>query len=644
MWLQKIFSLAPAKWPVGRSIRTAIGVGTPLAIGLISGQMLLCLWVTLGVMMQSVAEGPGSYRSLFRITLIAAPIGALGYFAGYLWLLPAPAAIAALTAIAFFAGIINSYGAAYSKGTLQGLLAASVAYGLAPEIHAAIAFWHAALLYLSGVAYYLLLLSMEAMIDKKRPQRQLLANYLTALAHLAKARLSEEDKHNSQIQVDAASRMAIDKYQALYNVLLEHRSANSARSKENQNNATILQAGDSVFAAILAESNILQLRTSADTLQTLAQAIKHNKPLPKPSTDLAANHRLAMRLNELSSAIETLDSVSARASRELSQILQISHVWKYRSLSLEHLIVGPQVLKTAAKLALCMAIAFSMQYVVHGNHWYWIPLTVSLVMKPELGSVFVRAVLRTLGTALGVIVATAILLLIPKGALLLLILVGLASCLPWAMQRSYALQSFFLTPLVLILIDLSTPGLHNINYANQRLMDTAIGGIIVLIFGYFIWPRAQEQHLSSTYQAAMTALANYFRSVCTATTALPPSVRRDIYSQLSNLRTQLQKQLSEPAPLDREAAHWFPIVVATERLTDQITAYAENRQQGAPLVDAKKVEQLAQTMQAITAANLSLAKNTLYDARQPNAVFLEQVSSTINTLLRLQHQEQPPDK
>ena len=212
------------------------------------------------------------------------------------------------------------------------------------------------------------------------------------------------------------------------------------------------------------------------------------------------------------------------------------------------------------------------------------------------------------------------------------------------MQRSYALQSFFLTPLVLILIDLSTPGLHNINYANQRLMDTAIGGIIVLFFGYFIWPRAQEQHLSSTYQAAMTALANYFRSVCTATTALPPSVRRDIYSQLSTLRTQLQKQLSEPAPLDREAAHWFPIVVATERLTDQITAYAENRQQGAPLVDAQKVEQLAQTMQAITAANLSLAENTLYDARQPNAVFLEQVSSTINTLLRLQHQEQPPDK
>ena len=40
MWLQKIFSLAPAKWPVARSIRTAIGVGTPLAIGLISGQML----------------------------------------------------------------------------------------------------------------------------------------------------------------------------------------------------------------------------------------------------------------------------------------------------------------------------------------------------------------------------------------------------------------------------------------------------------------------------------------------------------------------------------------------------------------------------------------------------------------------------
>ena len=143
MWLHKLLSLNPAKWPVGRSIRMAIGVGTPLAIGLLTEHMLVSLWVTLGVMMQSSGEGLGSYRSLFRITLIAAPIGALGYFAGYLWPLPTALAIIILTVVAFVAGIINSYGAAYSKGTLQGLLGASLAYGLAPEIHTAIAYWQA---------------------------------------------------------------------------------------------------------------------------------------------------------------------------------------------------------------------------------------------------------------------------------------------------------------------------------------------------------------------------------------------------------------------------------------------------------------------------------------------------------------------
>ncbi len=66
MWLHQILNLKPAKWPVGRSIRIAIGIGTPLAIGLLSNNILLFLWFTLGVMMQSTGEGTGSYRSIVR--------------------------------------------------------------------------------------------------------------------------------------------------------------------------------------------------------------------------------------------------------------------------------------------------------------------------------------------------------------------------------------------------------------------------------------------------------------------------------------------------------------------------------------------------------------------------------------------------
>lgn len=637
MWLHKLLSLNPAKWPVGRSIRMAIGVGTPLAVGLLTEHILFSLWVTLGVMMQSSGEGPGSYRSLFRITLIAAPIGALGYFSGYLWPLPPALAIIILTVVAFLAGIINSYGAAYSKGTLQGLLGASLAYGLAPEIHTAIAYWQAALLYLTGAAFYLLLLSIEALLDKERPERLLLASYLTALAALAKAYTSTNQQDASARE--AARRAVIDKYEALYGVLLEHRSANAVRSKENQNNATILQAGDSVFVAILAERDAALLTASAEQLHHLAQAIEHRQPLPVLSNSLAPRARLTIRLTELANSIVSLDSVTARAAQQLRYRFKISTLWKQRTLSVQHLMVGPYVLKAAAILALCMGLAFSMKYFVHGNHWYWIPLTVSLVMKPELGSVFVRAVLRTLGTALGVVIGSVILMVVPKGTLLLVILMMLASCIPWAIQRSYALQALFLTPLVLILIDLTTPGLQNINYGGQRLMDTAIGGAIVLIFGYFIWPRAHEQQLSHAYQTAMDAMASYLRAVCSSESNAIQRSRREVYGQLSNLRIQLQKQLSEPPPVDQEAAHWFPIVVAAERLADCITVFEENKGEGQLLPNNEAVESLALHMQNIVQHSDAIKEDQ--DEQQTSSAFLDKLVNDLNVIARLLHKEAP---
>lgn len=49
------------------------------------------------------------------------------------------------------------------------------------------------------------------------------------------------------------------------------------------------------------------------------------------------------------------------------------------------------------------------------SHWFWVPLTVCLVMKPDFGSVFDRAILRVVGTVIGVAIATGVILLVPKG-------------------------------------------------------------------------------------------------------------------------------------------------------------------------------------------------------------------------------------
>lgn len=135
----------------------------------------------------------------------------------------------------------------------------------------------------------------------------------------------------------------------------------------------------------------------------------------------------------------------------------------------------------ALALAACLALAYAAKYYIHTSHWFWVPLTVGLIMKPDLGNVVHRSILRCVGTAIGVIVASVVLTFFPKDLWIAVFIAVLAGILPWCMARSYALQAVALTPLVLLLVDTIVPGLHNVNDSLQRLVDTLIGAAIVIV-------------------------------------------------------------------------------------------------------------------------------------------------------------------
>ena len=86
---------------------------------------------------------------------------------------------------------------------------------------------------------------------------------------------------------------------------------------------------------------------------------------------------------------------------------------------------------------------------------YWVPLTVAIILKPDYGSVFARALQRGIGTVVGA-VAGAVLLVLVHGEWLLLPFAVLAALLPYGRSRNYGLLATFLTPLVVVLIDLLT--------------------------------------------------------------------------------------------------------------------------------------------------------------------------------------------
>ncbi|QIM49462.1 FUSC family protein [Pusillimonas sp. DMV24BSW_D] len=168
-----------------------------------------------------------------------------------------------------------------------------------------------------------------------------------------------------------------------------------------------------------------------------------------------------------------------------------------KSKSVEFNFVKPSGFQYAQSgaLAVCLGIAYGIHWVDDNPHWFWIPLAVGLIMKPDLGPIHKRARQRITGTLLGVILGVLILIVIPKSYAFVLIMAVLAGILPWAMKYSYALQAVFLTPLILMLINIILPGSADINYAIQRLLDTIIGSMIVIAFGYLPLKWYQSKYL-----------------------------------------------------------------------------------------------------------------------------------------------------
>jgi uncharacterized membrane protein YccC len=224
-------------------------------------------------------------------------------------------------------------------------------------------------------------------------------------------------------------------------------------------------------------------------------------------------------------------------------------------------------------------------------------LTVAIVLKPDFGSVFTRAIQRGLGTLLGVLLGSALLLVLPRSAWILLAMAAAAAVLPWARGASFGLFSVFQTPLVIMLLDLARPGGSELVAA--RLIDTLIGCAIVLVLGYLIWPQTWRAPLDEALHDAAVALDGFVEAAFTGSPADRRRARRRNYRALTELQTQLQRRLAEPPPISTRAAAWWPLIVQLERTSDAVTEAVIETRGGEPAPDLAQVAVLRRAIRQL---------------------------------------------
>jgi uncharacterized membrane protein YccC len=586
-WLVRNLRPQRAPIPWAAAARAAIALALPLAIGLAAGEPAYGALASMGALSGVIGDTADAYR--MRILNIAVPqlFGAIGVTIGSLVFGHGWVAVGALTGVALVSGMISTIGAVASVSSLLLLLNCSIGAGLPLP-----GSWWLAPVLMSGGGLLVLALALLAWpLRSGIPERAAVAHTYRTVADLLAATGTER-----YVDVRFAVTQSLNQS---YDLALARRAFHHGRSPEvvrllAQLNAItpVIEAAPAVhqFNEPLAPEVPDAMRHLADAVETgYTGPIGLGLPVPTNETARAVDHALRHAADVVSdrdadkASLHNVDdrlgrpaALRVRATRAARNVLLSAASWRY-----------------GLRLALCIGLAQALVSLVPVPRSYWVALTITFVMKPDFGSVFSRALLRALGTVAGLVVAAVVLALVPLGWWDVPVMFVLGPLIPVLGPRGYGYQTAAVTPVILLLSDV----LNHLGTALlvPRLVDSLIGCAIALVAGYLLWPESWHTRVGDRLADTVADTARYVEYAfgTDVDPAARARMRRRLYRDLSAIRTEFQRALSEPPPNGRRAAAWLPLVVATERIVDATTAAGVRLRHGAQRPSPAEISHVA---------------------------------------------------
>jgi uncharacterized membrane protein YccC len=586
-WLEELVRTSPTAVPWRDVVRFALVVPAPLAVaitvagGLTPGPELGAgVFATTGALAATLAPQSGPLRARLRRIGSAVGLGAVGLVAGHAasgagWI--SVLIIAVLSAIA---ALISSINATMSLGALQLLVYTALSSGLVTPLSTPeeIGFFFA------GAAWATLAVLVQSRTEPLDPDRAAVGAVFRRIGDLLGA--------IGTARMEEARRNLTDALNTGYDRVIHTRSRSAGRSRELSELAGVLNAAAPLVEATVASARAGVTPDSRDVsaAAALATAVTDRQPLagerPPPMEDgprerRAVRHGTRLVWNVVGDPEERANAAVPRADVD----------WRTRVRDLVDRTVGNADSRAfVVRLVLCMTVAEVARQALPVQRPYWVLLTVAIVLKPDYGSVFTRAVLRGAGTLLGVLLGSLLLTWLPRDGWVLVAMALAAGALPWARAANFGLFAVFQTPLIILLLDLAVPGGSGLIAA--RLVDTLIGCAIVLVFGYLLWPQTWRAPLDDALRAAARALDRFVDAAFNGSPEDTRRARRASYRALTELTTQLQRRLAEPPPISTRAAAWYPVIVQLERTSDAVTEAVIAMRAGEPAPEPGQVAAL----------------------------------------------------
>jgi uncharacterized membrane protein YccC len=593
-WLEELVRTTPPPVPWRDVVRFAVTLPLPLTVAvLVSGGIQpgaalgAGVFATMGALAATLAPAPGPLRDQLRRIVAAISFGAVGLLVGEYAVGTGWRPVALIAALSVVAALLSAVNSALSLGALQLLVYTSLASGLVTPLPrtAELGF------FLLGAVWATVTTLVQAWSEPLDPDRTAVAAVFSRIGDLLDASGSE--------RTDDARRALTGSLNSAYDRVIRSRSRSAGRSRELSELAGVLNAAAPLVegAVAVARAGVAADPGDVAAVRAIAAALDGARELPeeRPPELVSAHHAARAVRHGVRLVWNVVGDPEERAGAA-AQRPELERGARLREL-VDRTLASGESRSFAVRLALCMGIAEIARQNVPTQRPYWVLLTVAIVLKPDFGSVFTRAVQRGAGTLLGVLLGSALLALFPRSPWLLLAMAFFAAVLPWARNANFGLFSVFQTPLIILLLDLTLPAGSGIVAA--RLVDTLIGCAIVLVFGYLLWPQTWRAPLDEALHDATVALDAFVEAAFTGSPAERRRARRRNYRALTELQTQLQRRLAEPPPISTRAAAWWPVIVQLERTSDAVTEAVIATREGESAPDLAQVAVLRRAIRLL---------------------------------------------
>jgi uncharacterized membrane protein YccC len=553
------------------SLRNALGVAAPLAVGTLAGNAALGLASTIGALQAAFADRPGPYR--LRILRMLGTALAAGVTSGLAVVASRSdaASVVLLLVLAFCAGMLLAGGPSATQVGVAGVAAALVLGHFPQPPSVAV---HVGLLVLAGGAIQTVLAIAAWPLRRHLPERAALAKLYLELGAAARAPRGTAVGPPASDTLTAVRR-------TLYGLGHDHGPSVEAyrvlldEAERIRRELVVLVAAAERLVTDCppaAESVGHALLAAAEVMDEIGDALQHARAVrpdvlvraravareaseqldagvdgPALLTRRAADARLHALSGQLRAAVESTRTGASEGRRgEEPDAAGVRLLRAPLDILRANLDPNSAVLRHAVRLSVLVASSDLVVRLAGFGRGYWVPLTLLVVLRPDFATTLQRSTMRVAGTIVGLLLATALVHWVPSVDWWHVVLVA---ALVFGMRLSgpgnIALSAMCVSGLVVVLLEISGFPAHMT--VLSRAAATLVGGALAVLAALTL-PAWERRYVPSRLAELLRAYRGYLRLVADLDAQRPVLQRARTACRLArtNAQASVDRARSEP--------------------------------------------------------------------------------------------------